>query len=190
MSNRVCQSHKKAKNDVIYTPEPVAKLMISMCPLVEGQHVLDPCRGMNIVFFKNFPRSVRRHWDEIEEGKDFFKREEQVDWVIGNPPYSLWDRWIEKTLEITRVGFCYLFGFLNFNEKRLEKITRAGFGITKMHLLSIDWYFGRSMVVVFERNKENIITFSPKYFCCDVCGGRCRRGRGGRDANKCGKAIY
>ena len=58
-----------------------------------------------------------------------------------------------------------------------------------MHVCSIDWYFGRSVIGVFKKNKPSIITISPILFMCDVCGGRCGRGRKGNDYNKCKKEV-
>jgi hypothetical protein len=34
------------------------------------------------------PPPCQIDWCEIEEGKDFFLYRAQVDWIIGNPPYS------------------------------------------------------------------------------------------------------
>ena len=186
MSNKIAQSQKRKKNDVIYTPEPVARLMISMCELKQNESVLDPCRGGG-VFYNNFPSTVKKYWDEIADGKDFLKRKKHIDVIVGNPPYSLWDKWIEHTLNICDNRFCYIFGFLNFNEKRLGRIIDAGFGLVRLHLLSVDYWFGRSLIAVFQKNKPSIMSFSPSPFMCDVCGGRCGRGRNGRSFNVCGK---
>ena len=56
MNNKITTNirYRTTKNDVIYTPKPVALLMIDMCDIKEGDKVLDPSRGGG-VFFDNLP---------------------------------------------------------------------------------------------------------------------------------------
>ena len=162
-------------NDVIYTPEDVAKIMIKLCKIKKGEKVLDPSKGGG-VFYDNFPKNCIKDYCEITENKDFFEYNEKVDWVIGNPPYSLWDKWLEHTMKITN-KFCYILGCYNFTPPRISKILNNGFGITNFILLKVDWWFSPSFVVVFEKNKKSIIKAEEKRFYCDICKKRCYRGR-------------
>ena len=81
--------------------------------------------------------------------------------------------------------FCYILGCFNFTDARVRKILNNGFGITKIHLLKIDWWFSPSYIVIFEKIKKSIITVEPKSVLCDICNGRCKRGRAGNNANTC-----
>jgi hypothetical protein len=81
--------------------------------------------------------------------------------------------------------FCYIMGCFNFTDKRLREIMEGGFGITQLHLLKIDWWYSPSYLVIFERGKPSIISVSNKPICCDICNGRCKRGRGGVGMNEC-----
>ena len=173
--------------DTIYTPKPVALKMIEMCDLKPGETVLDPCYGAG-VFYENFPDYVNKEFCEIALALDFFDFEDRVDCVIGNPPYSLWSKWLRHTIKITD-KFCYIFGNLNFTDKRVREITDAGFGITKFHLLKVNWFFSPSYLVVFEKGKPSIITVEDCVVMCDVCGGKCSRGRGGNSHNTCTREI-
>jgi hypothetical protein len=188
MNNKIGNSIKSRKtaNDVIYTPLPVAKLMIEMCEIIPKMSVLDPSKGGG-VFYDNLPE-CNKDYCEITENKDFFDYDKKVDLIIGNPPYSLWNKWIEHTMKITD-KFCYIFGIFNFTDKMMRNILDNGFVITKFHLLSIDWWFGRSFIIVFERNNTHIVkcdmTVSKQTYCCDICNKRCKRGRAGFGMNEC-----
>jgi hypothetical protein len=160
---------KKNPNDVVYTPEPLAKLMISMCNIKPTDKVLDPSLGAG-VFYNNFPE-CKKEWCEIAKGKDFFNYNKKVDWVIGNPPYSMWTKWLEHTSNICD-KFCYIFGVGNVTIKRLDELKNKGFGITAMKFIKVDWWFMTHLVLVFEKNKPSIL----EYFC-EHCGKRCYRGR-------------
>jgi type I restriction-modification system DNA methylase subunit len=140
-----CKTGKKINNnanDIIYTPKPVALKMIDMCDIKEGAFVLDPSKGGGI-FYDNLPTTCVKDYCEITENKDFFEYNKSVDLIIGNPPYSLWDKWIEHTVKITN-KFCYILGCLNFTDARVRKIFDNGFSITKIHLLKIDWWYSPS----------------------------------------------
>tara|TARA_R110000787_G_scaffold38287_2_gene96630 strand:- start:2459 stop:2650 length:192 start_codon:yes stop_codon:yes gene_type:complete len=49
--------HRQKANDVIFTPKPVAELMIKMCNIQPNDKVLDPSKGGG-VFFDNLPECV------------------------------------------------------------------------------------------------------------------------------------
>lgn len=184
MSNSIVNliKNKVSKNDIYYTPLPVVKKMIEMCNITPEMKVLDPCFGAG-VFYDNLPE-CKKEWCEIEKGKDFFNETEKYDLIIGNPPYSLWDKWLDHTMKITD-KFCYIMGFMNMTTVRLNRFRENGFGITQLHILEITWWFGRFWLVVCERNKPSIITIESKKIECDICNTRCRRGLGGNDVNKC-----
>ena len=183
--NNIHNSQRHNKIDNIHTPPSVAKLMIGKTPIQPGDSVLDPSRGTNSIFYDNFPENVHKEWCEIAQGRDFFEYNTPVDWIIGNPPYSMWDKWIEHTCNIATKGFCYIFNFQNFTPKRLNYIVEKGFGLTKIHLLRIDWYISQSILAVFQRGKKSIISIEPNTVHCEWCGKRCGRNRAGKNANLC-----
>ena len=174
--------NKKNANDIIYTPLPVAIKMMEMCNITPNMTVLDPCKGAG-VFYDNLPE-CKKSFCEITEERDFFDWTEKVDLVIGNPPYSIWTKWIAHTVKITD-KFCYIMNNFNFTDNRMRDIINAGFGITQIHLLKIDWWFSHQYLVVFERNKPSIISFGLSRVLCDICGKRCDRGLKGNSANVC-----
>lgn len=83
------------EKDVVYTPDEVAKGIIDW--LRPTGICLDPCRGDG-AFFRNLPLGAL--WCELSEGKDFFNFNERVDWILGNPPYSIFEEWLRHSFEI------------------------------------------------------------------------------------------
>ena len=183
-SKKVLESIKarKVPNDVFFTPKSLALEMIEMCNITPDMKVLDPCKGAG-VFYDNLPE-CKKDWCEITDGKDFFEYNDKVDLVISNPPFSMWNRWLDHTCEITD-KFCYIMGVMNLTDNRICELHKKGFGITAIRWLKVDWWFGHSLVIIVERNKPSIITVSDKRHYCDECGVRCNRGSSGYSPNIC-----
>lgn len=177
-----CLNAQKNKNDIFYTPPYVAKKMIEMCGISPEMKVLDPCYGGG-VFYENLPE-CKKEWCEIEKGKDFFEETERYDCIVGNPPYSKWNAWMDKTMELTD-KFCYIMGALNITSPRFRRIFEKGYGVTQLHCITVDWYFGTSWLVLFEKNKPTIFTVEDKIIYCEVCNTRCGRGLRGNSVNDC-----
>lgn len=81
--------------DVVYTPAWCAQDMVEH--FQPSGVVLDPCKGEG-VFLDYLPEGSP--WCEITNGRDFFEWTEPVDWVIGNPPYSLTRPWFKHSYGI------------------------------------------------------------------------------------------
>lgn len=182
---------RQKPNDVIYTPKPVAKLMIDLCDIKADDKVLDPSRGGG-VFYDNLGDCIKDYC-EITEDKDFFKYDKEVDIIIGNPPYSLWTKWLQHTIKLNPNKFCYIFGQMNLTIPRLKKIEYGGYKMCKIHLCKVDWWFGHSFICVFEKSDKNSIMSYSDNFLCDICNKKCKRGRTStkngiktkHDPNKC-----
>ena len=168
---------RQKPNDVIYTPKKLAELMIDLCDIKPNDKVLDPSRG-GAVFYDNLPE-CNKDYCEITEDKDFFKYDKEVDIIVGNPPYSLWTKWLQHTIKLNPNKFCYIFGAFNLTPTRLEIIFDAGYIVSKFHLCKVDWWFSPSFVLVFEKGEkeDSIISFNRKRMFCDICNKRCMRGR-------------
>lgn len=81
-------------SDVVYTPSRIAKGIIDHLK-PEGV-CLDPCKGDG-AFLDHLPGA---DYCELREGKDFFDYKNKVDWVIGNPPYSIFKEFLEHSFDI------------------------------------------------------------------------------------------
>ena len=89
-------------SDVVYTPDYIAKDIIDW--LNPSGICLDPCYGDG-AFYKHLPSGSL--FCELSIGKDFFEFNEPVDWIIGNPPYSIFEEWLRHSFELAP-DICYL----------------------------------------------------------------------------------
>lgn len=83
------------ESDIVYTPEWLAKGTIKI--LNPFGVVLDPCKGEG-VYYNNFPGE--KDWCEIRQGKCFFEYQKKVDWIISNPPYSIFLRFLHHSVTL------------------------------------------------------------------------------------------
>ena len=81
--------------DVVYTPDYVAAFIVNY--LNPSGVCLDPCKGDG-AFYKFLPDGS--DYCELQEGKDFFKYENRVDWIIGNPPYSNFKDFLDHSFQL------------------------------------------------------------------------------------------
>jgi hypothetical protein len=83
--------------DIVYTPEDVARDIIQH--FAPTGKCLDPCKGDG-VFFRNLPAGS--DYCELKDGKDFFDWRISVDWIVSNPPYSVFSEWLDHSFDIAR----------------------------------------------------------------------------------------
>lgn len=150
--------HRETPNDDFTTPVELAQNLIKLVPLSPGDMVLDSAFGTG-AFYDNLPDYVEKDWCEISMGKDFLDHIEPVEWIITNPPYSNLDTWFRHTTLLAGKGFAFLLGFTNITPRRIEMANQADFGLTQIHLCKVFQWYGISAFVVFEREKENIISY-------------------------------
>lgn len=164
MSCHTNHSIKKRKeaNDVFITPLDLAKKHIEMIEHRDNELWLDPCRN-NGSYFNQFPNE-NKEWCEVLDDKDFFTYEGKPDIIIQNPPYSILNDWIKKNIELKPRIISFLIGLGNLTAKRIETIENAGYGLVKMRMLKVWKWFGMSVIVVFERDKESIIELDRKVY--------------------------
>ena len=83
------------KKDVVFTPDNIAKKICSLFD-IKGV-VLEPCKGEG-AFMKYLPKDTL--WCEIIEGRNFYDFNKQVDWIVTNPPYSDYNRFLDHCFEL------------------------------------------------------------------------------------------
>jgi len=137
-----------------YTNEEMVKDLIAITPL--SGSVLDAGSGKNKVWYKNIPENLEKYECEIEDGYDFLEWNKKVDWVIGNPPFNIGWKFIEKMTEIAQKGIAVLGNINNFNQftpKRLEAMKENGFELQHIHIVADKRWFGRYYYLIFEKKK-------------------------------------
>jgi hypothetical protein len=149
--------HRAVANDEFYTPPALAVDLIGLVPLVYCDEVLDAAYGTG-AFYNNYPPYVVKF-----HTREFEKWARPVDWIVTNPPYSLLGKWwLPHTQSLCRKGYAYLIGQGNLTARRIEQANNAGFGLTKIHLCKVFKWYGMSYFVVFQRGKDNIVSFDRK----------------------------
>ncbi|MBT9167800.1 MAG: hypothetical protein DDT19_01143 [Syntrophomonadaceae bacterium] len=151
-----------------YTQESMAQDLISLLPLTYEMRVMDAGSGKNKVWAKNLPC---RHIEEceIEDGDNFYERDDNVDWVVGNPPYHESWKFTEKAITLAEKGVAWLLNnqALNshFTPARLEKLSKLGWYYTKIHIVADKRWFGRYYFVVLGKRKKRCeITWNTKTY--------------------------
>ena len=83
------------KNDVVFTPEWLTERICNMFDITGN--VLEPCKGEG-AFLKFLPEGTE--WCEIAEGRNFYDYSKKVDWIVTNPPYSDYNRFLEHSFNL------------------------------------------------------------------------------------------
>ena len=147
-------SRQVRERDVVYTPDPIAKEIIDRYGLaLEGRQtkVLDPCRGEG-AFARQIPDCL---WCEVSCGVDFFNWRDPVDWIVGNPPYSILQAWLEHSFQLAdHVVYLLPIAKVFGSRKRLLSIANYG-GIAEVYApwtgRSIGFEFGWACGAVYMR---------------------------------------
>jgi len=114
-------------NDCIQTPIYVAQKIVNH--FKPKGTILEPCKGDGN-FLKVLPKNT--DWCEIKEGKDFFEVQGHWNWIITNPPYSLYRKFLNKSMEVANnIVFLQLIN-ASFFKARLRDIKQQKFGIKEI----------------------------------------------------------
>lgn len=82
-------------SDIVYTPNRISEHIVRW--LNPKGKCLDPCKGDG-AFYNYLPAGS--DYCEIQEGLDFLKYNHKVDWIIGNPPYSIFEEFLVKSFQL------------------------------------------------------------------------------------------
>jgi hypothetical protein len=155
--------HRDKPKDVFITPEKLAKTHIDM--IDESYRNLvwyDPFKNSGS-YYNQYPcANENKKWSEILENKDFFDFNEEVDVIASNPPYSMIDKVLEKSVSLKPMIISYLLGINNLTAKRMEYMENQGYYITKLHMCKVFKWFGMSLIVVWEKGGKSILSYDRK----------------------------
>lgn len=144
-------------NDVFITPLGLSKRAIELVGTSDGLW-LDPFKATGS-YYNQFPTD-NKVYTEITEGIDFFDFKQNVDVICSNPPYSLMDKVLQHSINLNPKIINYLIGIGNLTAKRIELMNTNGYFITKMEMCKVWKWYGMSVIVQFEKGKENIISIN------------------------------
>ena len=96
------KSEDRNKNDFYETPYCLTWELQKLGIIKPGKTIIDPCCG-NYALSKWFRESNTVTEKDLIYGNDFFSEhyeDNQFDYAVLNPPFDLWDQFIEKSKRI------------------------------------------------------------------------------------------
>ena len=112
--------------DVVFTPDHVAASIVAH--FAPTGRILDPCKGDGVVYNK----LANAEYCELQEGKDFFNWSDPAEWIVSNPPYSIYSEWIRHSFKVAE-NIVYLIPINKaFNSSSMLKATYEWGGIAEI----------------------------------------------------------
>jgi hypothetical protein len=125
-------------NDKVYTPHHIVQEVLTEF----GQHItrdstiLEPFKGGGAFYEPLVSNYSKVSWCEIDEGVDFFKHNNAYDWIVTNPPYSIFNKVLPRCLELADNNLLVIpVNKLLSSMPRLMDVKRAGCSIRQLHYL-------------------------------------------------------
>jgi len=126
--------------DIVLTPDDVAADVVRH--FRPTGRILDPCKGEG-AFLRHMPGA---EWCEIREGRDFFAWRERVDWIVSNPPYSIFAPWMRHSFTIAE-DIVYLIPIQKvfISSKMMAEVWKWG-GVVEVYVIGegkvLNWDIG------------------------------------------------
>jgi len=167
MARKSFDANKKVGSQKDYdmrynTPKNLVIDLLKLIPFEKEDFVVDAGSGTTKVWFKYIP-TTNKDEVELDEGKDFYKYNKQVDWVVGNPPFPQFIGFLFKSADICRKGFGFLTNHSRINlltPKRLDDLKKKGFYLNKIQIFGCKDWFGRYYFLLFTKEENKGIGFS------------------------------
>lgn len=121
------KTKKATASDTVQTPKKTAEWIVAH--FTPNGVCLDPCAGDD-VFYNLLP--LPKYRCEIREGIDFFNFDKKVDWIITNPPYSIYDAFLQHAFEISENVVFFVPIAKAFKSMKIEKLVRSYGGLKEI----------------------------------------------------------
>ena len=87
-------------NEFYPTPDNVVDALLAQLQLRPTDLFLEPCKGAGAIYNKIKLPEINKDWCEITQGRDYLDEVfENMDVIITNPPFSLTEQFLKKSLE-------------------------------------------------------------------------------------------
>ena len=166
-SSKISHDIKKREkpNDIFMTPPPLVITHIEYIKhlIQPTDKILEPFSGSG-----NYLKKIIETWPENEVdnceitlGKDFLEYEKEVDVIISNPPYSIIDDILKKSVELKPRVISYLIALHNLTPRRIEKLNDEGYILHSLKMIKVFKWYGISCIVSFvkDTNQQNCIDY-------------------------------
>ena len=118
------------QSDRVMTPINIAQTIVKH--FVPIGKTLEPCKGTGNIY-NLLPQGS--DWCEIDEGRDFFGYKEKVDWIITNPPYSIYDKFLEHCFELADNVVMLVPLAKAFKSMKIERLVDSYGGLREIWLI-------------------------------------------------------
>tara|TARA_R110000822_G_C15095417_1_gene471229 strand:+ start:212 stop:712 length:501 start_codon:yes stop_codon:yes gene_type:complete len=157
------RGYKSTTADIVYTQESSAKEIVEY--FKPTGLVLEPCMGAG-VFYNLFDEP--KEWCEIDKGRDFFEWTQPVDWIITNPPYSIYDLFLEHCLEVADNVVLFVPLIKVFKSVKIDKMISKYGGLKEIVHMGSGGKHGFPFgfptgCVYYQRGYKGPITYTTKY---------------------------
>lgn len=116
-------------DDVVLTPRDVAADVVQH--FAPTGSILDPCRGDG-AFSDAMPGC---DWCEVRDGRDFFQFTKAVDWIVSNPPYSIFSDFLRHSFTVSE-NIVYLIPVNKvFNSDRMMREIWTWGGVPEIYVI-------------------------------------------------------
>lgn len=93
----MAKKYDKPPFEYFPTPEETVQRLLSVIPINKDWTYLEPCRGEAQAIYRHMPEGTQ--WAELSEGIDYLETKfSPVDCIITNPPFSLTQQFLVKSL--------------------------------------------------------------------------------------------
>lgn len=116
--------------DSVMTPPAIARLIVD--EYQPSGICLEPCRGTGNIY-ACLPEP--RDWCEITEGRCFFDYRGKADWIITNPPYSIYDAFLEQCFKVADNVVLLVPIAKAFKSMRVERLVDRYGGLKQIWLI-------------------------------------------------------
>lgn len=156
--------------DAIYyfhqTPFLLAKELMTHLNIIDSDILFEPFKGEG-AFYNNFPPNNPKHYTEIEENLDYKTHNQNVDWVITNPPFRIDGKnafWIllKYFQSMTNKGMAFLVNdkcLSTLTPLRIKELNDNGWHLNKIVVCSIKKWRGRYYFLIFKRDNNNFHSY-------------------------------
>lgn len=161
----MCRKIRKRKRarDVFITPRELGAMHITLTKQFGDGVWYDPFRhDKSGTYFSQF--QGKKVWAEIEEDRDFFCFEPgKVDVICSNPPYSMMDKVLERSIQLKPSVISYLIGVNNLTTRRLEMMNKHGYTLVYCRMLKVNKWFGMSFICIWKEGPgTDVIQYDRK----------------------------
>lgn len=152
------------------TPPDMARKLVDFAEIPSGTSVLEPFAGLNNVYDLLEPGT--RHRCEIRDGLDYREFTGDVDHIVTNPPYRVWDPVKQKRVNsfwpilewctgVARRSITLLINCKSFEGLtpiRLNKLGETHWVVTQLAVVRTKTWFGNYYMVKLEKNGLAILS--------------------------------